>query len=63
MTVTKKCQRCQWTGYDNGQEIVCQPPANEGLTAETVKSMFDKKQCPKCCGELADETGKSPSSA
>ena len=58
MTVTKKCQKCQWTGYDNGQEIICQPPANEGLTAETVKSMFDKNQCPKCCGELADEAGK-----
>ena len=58
MTVTKKRQRCRWTGYDNGQEIVCQPPANERLTTETVKIMFDKNQCPKCCGQLAPEMGK-----
>lgn len=57
MRVTKKCQKCQWTGYDNGREIVCQPPAIAGLTAETVKIMFDKNQCPKCCGGLAPEKG------
>lgn len=59
MTVTKTCQRCHWTGYYNGQEIVCQPPANEGLDAETVKIMFNNNQCPKCSGKLATEAGKS----